>query len=79
MAMAFSVINRFLIFSPSREDAKDAGVFVYYCFDRIVIQWYMPWQVLAGTGVAVLLIVLLFAMISIRRVLMEEPAIVFRG
>jgi putative ABC transport system permease protein len=43
------------------------------------LAFYMPWQVLAGTGAAVLLIVLLFSLISIRRVLVEEPAIVFRG
>ncbi len=43
------------------------------------LAFYMPWQVLVGTGAAVLLIVLLFSMISIRRVLVEEPAIVFRG
>jgi putative ABC transport system permease protein len=39
----------------------------------------MRWEILAGTGVAVLLIVSLFSLISIRKVLRQEPAIVFRG
>ena len=39
----------------------------------------MPWQVLAGTGVAVVLIVLLSSLISVRRVLALEPAVVFKG
>ena len=40
--------------------------------------FYMMPQILAGTGVAVLLIVLLSSVISIRRVLVLEPAIVFK-
>jgi putative ABC transport system permease protein len=39
----------------------------------------MPGPIAAGTGVAVLLIVLLTALVSVRRVLMLEPATVFRG
>jgi putative ABC transport system permease protein len=39
----------------------------------------MRFEILIGTGVAVLLIVTLFALVSIRRVLTQEPAIVFRG
>ena len=34
---------------------------------------------LFGAGVAVLVIVVLFSLISIRKVLVQEPAIVFRG
>jgi putative ABC transport system permease protein len=41
--------------------------------------FFLPWQVLAGTGLAVLLIVVLASLLSIRRVLVLEPAIVFRG
>jgi putative ABC transport system permease protein len=37
------------------------------------------WQVLAGVGGAVLLIVVLASLLSIRRVLVLEPAVVFRG
>lgn len=39
----------------------------------------MPWQVLAGTGAAVLLIVLISSVSSVRRVLVLEPAVVFQG
>jgi putative ABC transport system permease protein len=37
------------------------------------------WQIAAGTGATVLLIVILASLISIRRVLVLEPAVVFRG
>jgi putative ABC transport system permease protein len=40
--------------------------------------FFMPWQVLALTALAVLLIVGLSSLVSIRRVLVLEPAIVFR-
>jgi putative ABC transport system permease protein len=39
----------------------------------------MIWQVMAGTGAAVLVIVVLASLISIRKVLILEPAVVFRG
>jgi putative ABC transport system permease protein len=41
--------------------------------------FFMPWQVMFITGGAVLLIVALSSLMSIRRVLVLEPAIVFRG
>jgi putative ABC transport system permease protein len=41
--------------------------------------FYLPWQVMAITGAAVLLIVLLASLMSIRRVLVLEPAMVFRA
>ena len=40
--------------------------------------FYLPWQVMGITGVAVLLIMLLAAFFSIRRVFVIDPAIVFR-
>jgi putative ABC transport system permease protein len=40
---------------------------------------YLYREVMAGTGVAVLTIVVLSSLLSIRRVLVLEPAIVFRG
>jgi putative ABC transport system permease protein len=43
------------------------------------LSFFMPWQVLAITGVAVFLIVLLASLLSIRKVLVVDPAIVFRG
>lgn len=39
----------------------------------------MPWEVLVGTGAAVGIIILLSSLLSVRRVLVLEPAIVFRG
>jgi putative ABC transport system permease protein len=44
-----------------------------------VIAFDLRWEVLAGTAVVVLLIVLVFALVSIRKVIRQEPAIVFRG
>jgi putative ABC transport system permease protein len=46
---------------------------------RPMMAYYMPWQVLVGTGAAVMLIALLASLLSIRRVVVLEPAIVFRG
>jgi putative ABC transport system permease protein len=43
------------------------------------LAFFMPWWVLVGTAVAVVLIALLSSLLSIRRVLVLEPAIVFRG
>src|SRR5215472_8841434 len=37
------------------------------------------WQIAAGTGVTVLTIVILASLVSMRRVLVLEPAVVFRG
>jgi putative ABC transport system permease protein len=39
---------------------------------------FLPWNVMAGTGGAVLVIVVLSSLLSIRRVLVLEPAMVFR-
>lgn len=43
------------------------------------LAFYMPWQVLVGTGVAVALISILSSLLSIRKVMVLEPAIVFQG
>lgn len=43
------------------------------------LAFFMPWQVLAITAVAVFVIVLVASLLSIRKVLVIEPAIVFRG
>lgn len=40
--------------------------------------FFMPWQILAGTAVAVLVISIVASLISIRRVLVLEPATVFK-
>jgi putative ABC transport system permease protein len=44
-----------------------------------LLSFYLPWQVLATTGIAMILIALLSSVLSIRRVLVLEPAIVFQG
>jgi putative ABC transport system permease protein len=41
--------------------------------------FYLPWQVAVGVGVLATLIMLLSALISLRRVLVVDPAVVFRG
>jgi putative ABC transport system permease protein len=43
------------------------------------LAFYMPWQVLAGTAAAVALIVTLASLVSVYKVLVLEPAVVFRG
>jgi putative ABC transport system permease protein len=41
--------------------------------------FFMTWQILVGAGAAVLVIVVLASLVSIRKVLVLEPAIVFKG
>ncbi|MFM8893744.1 MAG: ABC transporter permease [Planctomycetia bacterium] len=43
------------------------------------LSFFMPWQVLVMTAAAVFVIVLLASLLSIRKVLVVDPAIVFRG
>ncbi|MEX0978824.1 MAG: ABC transporter permease [Pirellulales bacterium] len=43
------------------------------------LAFYMPWEVLWGTGAAVILISILSSLLCIRRVMVLEPAIVFQG
>jgi putative ABC transport system permease protein len=43
------------------------------------LAFYMPWEVLWGTGAAVVLISVLASLLCIRRVMVLEPAIVFQG
>ncbi len=44
-----------------------------------LLAFFLPWQVLALSAVAVLVIVLASSLLSIRRVLVLEPAVVFQG
>jgi putative ABC transport system permease protein len=44
-----------------------------------LLAFFLPWQVLALSGVAMIVIVLLASLLSIRRVLVLEPAVVFQG
>jgi putative ABC transport system permease protein len=43
------------------------------------LSFFMPWQILVGTAAAVAVIVVLSSVVSIRKVLVLEPAVVFRG
>jgi putative ABC transport system permease protein len=43
------------------------------------LSFFMPWQILVGTALAVALIVVGSSLVSVRKVLVLEPAIVFRG
>jgi putative ABC transport system permease protein len=43
------------------------------------LAFYTPWQLLPITGAAVILICILSSLLSVRRVLVLEPAVVFRG
>jgi putative ABC transport system permease protein len=56
-----------------------AALFGYAMRDDPKTAFYMPWHVLALTGLAVFLICLLSSLLSIRRVMKVEPALVFRG
>ncbi len=56
-----------------------AGIFGEIAKGAPKLAFYMPWQVLVGTGVAVVLMLLLSSILSIRRVLVLEPAVVFQG
>ena len=44
-----------------------------------LLAFFLPWQVLALSAVAMIVIVLLASLLSIRRVLVLEPAVVFQG
>jgi putative ABC transport system permease protein len=56
-----------------------AALFGEFALRAEKLAYFMPWQVLVGTGAAVVLIVSLCSLLSIRRVLTLETAIVFRG
>jgi putative ABC transport system permease protein len=60
------------------------GVGLAAAFGEVVprftrLAFYMPWQVLLVTAGAVAVIVTLSSLVSIRKVLVLEPAVVFRG
>jgi putative ABC transport system permease protein len=56
-----------------------AALFGHVTRNASKLAFFMPWQVLVGTGVAVLLIAMLSCLISMRKVLVLEPAVVFQG
>jgi putative ABC transport system permease protein len=52
------------------------GKMVYF---KPTLAYYMPWQVVVITGVSVVVIAFMACLLCIRRVVVLEPAIVFRG
>ncbi|HWB14387.1 MAG TPA: ABC transporter permease [Pirellulales bacterium] len=56
--------------------ATALGIFLQHL--RPLMSFFLPWQVLALTGAGVLLIVLLSSLLSIRRLLVLEPGMVFQ-
>jgi putative ABC transport system permease protein len=56
-----------------------AALFGWFTKYNAKLAFLMPWQVLVITGGAVLVIILLSSLLSIRKVLVIEPAIVFKG
>jgi putative ABC transport system permease protein len=56
-----------------------AALFGWAARSATKLAFFMPWQVLAITAAAVFVIVLLASLLSIRKVLVVDPAIVFRG
>jgi putative ABC transport system permease protein len=57
-----------------------AALFFEATKNAVALQgFFMPWQVMAIVAVAVMVIVFLASFMSIRRVLVLEPAVVFRG
>lgn len=56
-----------------------AAMFFEYTKDEPALQgFFLPWQIMVGTAAAVGVIVVLACLLSIRKVLVLEPAIVFR-
>ncbi len=56
-----------------------AALFGWFTKYNSKLAFLMPWQILVITAVAVLLIILLSSLLSVRKVLVVEPAIVFKG
>lgn len=56
-----------------------AALFGHMSRSSARVAFYMPWAVLWGTGAAVVLISVLSSILSIRRVMVLEPAVVFQG
>ncbi len=56
-----------------------AAFFVIFTKQVELRSFFFPWQIAAGTAVVVLVIIVLASLMSIRRVLVLEPAVVFRG
>ena len=56
-----------------------AALFGWWVRGASRLAFFLPWQVLAIDAAAVFVIVLVASLVSVRKVLVVEPAIVFRG
>ena len=56
-----------------------AALFGWWSRSMTRLSFFMPWQVLALTAAAVFVIVLVASVLSVRKVLVLDPAVVFRG
>ena len=56
-----------------------AAAFGWWSGQTTRLSFFMPWQVLVLTAAAVFVIVLVASVLSIRKVLVVDPAVVFRG
>jgi putative ABC transport system permease protein len=56
-----------------------AAFFTFVTGGAALEDFYLPWQVLVGTGVVVFLIILVSVLGSLLKVFRVDPAIVFRG
>ena len=56
-----------------------AALFGWFTRYNSKLAFLMPWQILVITAVAVVVIILLSSLLSVRKVLVVEPAIVFKG
>ncbi len=56
-----------------------AAAFGEFSKSQSKLAFLMPWQVLVGTGAAVVVIAMLASLLSIRKLIVLEPAIVFQG
>lgn len=56
-----------------------AAAFGWWSGQTTRLSFFMPWQILALTAAAVFLIVLVASVLSIRKVFVLDPAVVFRG
>ncbi|MFO0423757.1 MAG: ABC transporter permease [Planctomycetia bacterium] len=56
-----------------------AALFGWWSRSMTRLSFFMPWQVLAITAAAVFVIVLVASVLSIRKVVVLDPAVVFRG
>jgi putative ABC transport system permease protein len=54
------------------------GILMKSASTAAAVAFFMTWQILVLSGTAVLVIVLLASVVSIRRVLILEPAVVFK-